>query len=361
MRLLLRDIQNIQNRLAQQEPKSDVKRVSIRQLQDVASKLQTKLETGFIVDATLSKRLLHETDRLQDQTGRYERWWPSSDFLGTLPDLLIALTAVGAVGLLFFYPPGESFMQRLTQSAERIDLFGMGTISLTPQARKDAEQVFDSFRDKRNTNFQELAESYGIKQKLDKVMNEIEADLPVCDDAGTEKPEIRATIHVKDILFADTLYQLVDYYGQREHGRGRAFTIRFGIIGRAWRFEESLSAGPMGSDKDQLILRYGYKKNEASRSARDPKKTFIAHVLKSDKGENLGVLFIDSVQELEIPFDDAESEASRSGKGEEISYRDSELHQRIEDELSNTGLQSALANLVDDLEDNAIRLDVHER
>ena len=48
----------------------------------------------------------------------------------------------------------------------------------------------------------------------------------------------RATVHIPDVLFSDTLYQLLDYWPKGKGG-GRRFSARFGILGLAWRLEES--------------------------------------------------------------------------------------------------------------------------
>jgi hypothetical protein len=67
-------------------------------------------------------------------------------------------------------------------------------------------------------------------------------------DVDMARP-IRGTIHVPDIIFKEYLYQLTKYYVLTENGSrvegspGRRFSMRFGIIGRAWRLKESIAVG----------------------------------------------------------------------------------------------------------------------
>ncbi|MBW8833537.1 MAG: hypothetical protein JF606_30040 [Burkholderiales bacterium] len=51
--------------------------------------------------------------------------------------------------------------------------------------------------------------------------------------------DVRVTTHVPDVVFDGYLYQLLDYKSERT-GRGRRWSERYGIIGRAWRMERSI-------------------------------------------------------------------------------------------------------------------------
>jgi hypothetical protein len=56
------------------------------------------------------------------------------------------------------------------------------------------------------------------------------------------KPDFRCAVHVRDSLFQSSLYQLIDYLPRKWAGigkssRGRAWSVRYGIIGRCWRLD----------------------------------------------------------------------------------------------------------------------------
>lgn len=368
MILLARELQSIREGLQSSggARAATIDSVSLNRLREISDRLNEKLASGYIVDSELSRKLLRATNRLQDQTRRYEqRFLPPAGFLGTLPELIIALTIIGALLLFVLSDRVENRLQNIFRGADRVDLFGV-EISFTSEAKEKADEVFDRFREKRDEILDHSAKARNIKQKLDNLMEgEVSNKLQELNREDGP-PQVRATIHVEDILFADSLYQLVDYYGENEgrKTRGRTFTIRYGIIGRAWRFQESLSAGEMGSNQEQLILKYGLKPDEASRSSGSPKKTFIAHVIKNEGDRKLGILFIDSKAELDLPFDDVEG---RSGVGEdsgdeaERHYRDSDLHALIDKKLDETNLRASLQEIVSELDERAIRMEIHER
>jgi hypothetical protein len=113
--------------------------------------------------------------------------------------------------------------------------------------------------------------------------------------------ELRATVYTRDIVFSDYLYQLVDYYPVRSGATGRRFSQRFGIIGRTWRFRESLSEGNAmsGDDKENLLVReWGMTKHEAAAASR-ARPSYLTIILKgtADSGAlPIGVLFVDSTK-----------------------------------------------------------------
>jgi hypothetical protein len=104
--------------------------------------------------------------------------------------------------------------------------------------------------------------------------------------------EIRATIHVQDLLFADALYQLLDYYPHQGSGRGRSFSSRSGIIGKAWRLGESQYAEVVPVDEKKLILDWGMTRAEAE-DAGHGRKSFACVVL-GNADAKLGLVFFDS-------------------------------------------------------------------
>jgi hypothetical protein len=120
-----------------------------------------------------------------------------------------------------------------------------------------------------------LAHAYGVRAALQDVVRRRIATLP-------KVPEIRATVHVRDPLLSDALYQILDYY-PRGTGGGRRFSTRFGILGRTWRLGRSQNEkAPL--DEDQLITEWGMTREQASKSGKN-RSSFMCIVLRSSREE----------------------------------------------------------------------------
>jgi hypothetical protein len=80
----------------------------------------------------------------------------------------------------------------------------------------------------------------------------------------------RCTIHVSDILFADDLYQLLNHYPRSGgSGVGRRFSVRYGIIGRAWRLNQHQGEGDARAESKEDLVRYwGMTQEEAEAISR---------------------------------------------------------------------------------------------
>jgi hypothetical protein len=106
--------------------------------------------------------------------------------------------------------------------------------------------------------------------------------------------QIRSTIHIPDLLFAETLYQLLDY-DPAEPGpwRGRTFSTRFGIIGKAWRLKESQYASEVPTAERDLVLGWGMTQEEAQKAGQG-KQSFGCVILQGAAGNPLAVFYLDS-------------------------------------------------------------------
>lgn len=111
----------------------------------------------------------------------------------------------------------------------------------------------------------------------------------------------RATLHIEDTLQPETLYQLVEYqYVSEPQGpaktRGRRHSIRFGIIGRAWRLGRSDYDGAVTTNVDDLIKTWGMTHDEAVRAGRG-RRSFAVILLRDASGGYSGLIFIDATPE----------------------------------------------------------------
>ncbi len=109
-------------------------------------------------------------------------------------------------------------------------------------------------------------------------------------------PDLRATVHVNDVIFPEYLYQLVDYY-PRGGGGHRRNSQRYGIIGRSWRSSMSHGTGDafagIGS-VEALVENWGMTQEEAQGqvSARPASMSIVIQ----HQNIPVGILFVDSTE-----------------------------------------------------------------
>lgn len=120
--------------------------------------------------------------------------------------------------------------------------------------------------------------------------------------------DVRATVHVDDIVFRGFLYQLTNYFPAKGSGGvGRRFSQRYGIIGQSWRLNKSIGRGtavggmglsPTEGDKKRairdLVARWGMTEDEAAVASHERPAT-LSVILRHD-GQRHGVLYIDSTR-----------------------------------------------------------------
>jgi hypothetical protein len=114
--------------------------------------------------------------------------------------------------------------------------------------------------------------------------------------------DFRLTIYIQDPLYRDYLYQLVGYY-PGGGGKGRRFSVRYGIIGRCYRTHVSFRIGrllPKGDQAevgahqdslDAIASTWGLSIEEAIHVKKRP--SYVAIPLERNN-QTMGVLFMDS-------------------------------------------------------------------
>lgn len=107
----------------------------------------------------------------------------------------------------------------------------------------------------------------------------------------------RGTVHVRDIVDPEFLYQLVDYYPSGG-GAHRRKSQRFGIIGRAWRSGKTHFTGDAfneGETEQALIENWGMTREE-TKSNLGARPASLSILLCDEEGIPVGVLFVDSTE-----------------------------------------------------------------
>lgn len=101
----------------------------------------------------------------------------------------------------------------------------------------------------------------------------------------------RCTVHVPDVLFSDTLYQLLDYFPSGG-GAGRTKSTRFGIIGKVWRSRQAELRGDVSTEPKRLISEWGMTPEEAV-AAGTGRQSFACTPLQHERAA-VAVVYMDA-------------------------------------------------------------------
>jgi len=152
------------------------------------------------------------------------------------------------------------------------------------------EEVLRGYRQQAIAQYDAAVSQFQISETVSRI---IDARIkPFFEKAGLE-PDFRCTVHVRDILFKDSLYQLIDYLpGKWGSGnRGRAWSFRYGIIGRCWRLEKSDAKGEIPQGQTKLIDQWGMSKVEAEKGS---KQSMLCNLIRGRNQSPVAILFLDA-------------------------------------------------------------------
>jgi hypothetical protein len=269
-------------------------------------------------------------------------------------DVLAAIAWPGVVlvlvYLLFMTERGRKAVSDLTSRFRRVRGPGF-EIELTEEAAAQTR----GFTDERFRQFRALVASEFDRQStifcVDEKHQRLIADhiIPLIRNWGLGEGDFRCTVHVPDILFTQALYQLLDYYGDAPGKRGRAFSERFGIVGRAWRLSSPQVEGNVSTQPADLVRDWGMTWKEASGAGRG-RTSFAAIPLHDDHQVRVGVAYLDSEKK----------EAFGTMRDGRLDERATQLNEALRLGASNTGLTSALAEMMAELRKRAPLIRVFE-
>lgn len=202
--------------------------------------------------------------------------------------LPVLWTLLAIAVLLALLVSGEA--GRLLKRITKFGGFGLSfefTEKSAAETRDAVEQGLDTVRAKIRRRLAADVRTQGLQEAL----------ATLIDNAPglADKRGFRATIHIEDPLYANQLYQLLNYH-PKGRGAGRAFSTRSGIIGMAWRNRCSDRWHQGGTEKTELMRRWGMTPEEAAdRVSSDSEKLFLAIPL-FDKSATvpIGVFYFDT-------------------------------------------------------------------
>jgi hypothetical protein len=201
-------------------------------------------------------------------------------------------TVLAAVILIACSRPIRRIVDRLASRLGAVTAFGVA-IELTPetagQVKTTAEQGFRDYRSAVDSEYARLAHAYRINRTFERLM--VDCRLPQRLTKADPKCTFRATLYVEDVLFQECIFQLLDYYND-SGGGNRAFSVRYGIIGRCWRSEDTQVQGQVTTDEKKLISEWGMTAAQA-RTAGKGRHSFACIPLKQT-GSMIGAIYMDA-------------------------------------------------------------------
>lgn len=204
--------------------------------------------------------------------------------------LLWYLLAVLVLAYLVLSGAVESLLRRITKFGGFGLEFNFDEQSAT-QTRETIESGLESVRKTIKRELEADVRARGLQEALATILKST--------SLGQSGVSYRATLHIEDPLYANQLYQLLDYY-PKGGGHGRSFASRQGIIGLAWRTLEIHSwHQEEGFTEADLVRMWGMTHKSAStRVVADSTKFFLAFpVYDSTSTIAVGVFYIDSQED----------------------------------------------------------------
>jgi hypothetical protein len=294
-----------------------------------------------------------EEDRPGSPTGDLPTWARVTTEFAKI--LLSWQVLVGLVVAYFVFATFAPYrLARLLRPFRSVKLFG-AEFQLSEEVGADAEQAIEILRKQVKRQVDILVESYAVRAKLEAVIHDVQEILR----KRSQLKDLRFTLHTPDILFADTLYQLVDYY-PRGGGRGRTFSFRFGIIGLAWRARGSFVRGEVPTDPQELVRRWGMSNEEAVASG-GGRQSFAAILLNDEVETPIAIFYMDTAEKHAFGADNAEGESKdeTAAKGD-TEFRD-HLIKSILEACKQKGLIASLTKVNDGLRDRRPTIHIHEQ
>lgn len=260
---------------------------------------------------------------------------------GVKDQILSLLWPVLIVVLALYVLQSQSsinFFKQLSAIVTTIKVPGGLEIAFASAAVKSKqEDVLGEYRQQVIKQYDALASQYQIAETLGRMVKG-----PIKEFLGktlNKQPEFRCTIHVRDMLFASSIYQLVDYVGGK-NGRGRAWSIRRGMIGRTWRLEESNAQGIVPKDAKELIEKWGFTREEAENAEY---QTMLCHLIKGPNQNPVAMLYFDA------------KEANAFGTDAQMK----ELLKKIDEEVRNRKLDENLQSIWEKAQASAPLIEIY--
>lgn len=197
-------------------------------------------------------------------------------------------------------PQVQFLLSRVSRRITQLNVAGL-EIKLSEGAAATLEDIQKLIRQVPETHKDWVSNSH-VGPQFQLVVTDLKAHLTGNAPAGLRYGDalssddfarFRFTLHVPDVLLAHSFRQLVDYIGFSRGGAGRIFSMRTGIIGKAWRSGHSECVPDDSFNEQDLIEKWGMTRAEAQDTSRG-KKIYLAVLIQSDAGLPLAVFYSDA-------------------------------------------------------------------
>jgi hypothetical protein len=189
---------------------------------------------------------------------------------------------------------GAAFLEGVAGRINHVKGLGF-ELDLAPesagQVKVDFETQLTEYRVAIRKRFDALNHQHDVVRLRDRLVEDV-----LLPARRSEDVALRCTVYVPDIVFADALYRLTDYYPAGGDS-GTVYSIRFGIIGRQWRLRESEYEPRVTTDPQELMGKWGMTRAQANDKSGD--HSFLVAMLSHDDAE-VGLLLV--ACETESPF-----------------------------------------------------------
>lgn len=279
---------------SQQAPSGGKVSIEAGELRDTVKQLdaarQAVASTRASWTAMAAQAKIH-TAKLETLLG--DTVWP--DQLGGLlracRELLLLLgwplALVIALAYIRHSDKAKDWFGAIAKSIHKVAYKGVEVTLWGEEFRQSQSDTFAKFRADVQAEYDKLAERHAIERTLNLILKgTIEPELK---RIRKESVDYRATIHVRDALFKNAYYQLVDYLPTGGN-RGRAWSVRYGMVGRAWRLEKDSVNRQVGTSED-LIEHWGMTSDESQGQAR---QSMMCCILKTSAGTPIGAFYMDA-------------------------------------------------------------------
>jgi len=243
---------------------------------------------------------------------------------------------------LLFSKGAPRRIEQVFRPFRSMKLFGAEFV-LNEEVGRTANDSIAAYRKQVQREFDERLQFHRVTEKHEVVVDDYLQ--PTLD--GFEKLAIRTTVQMQDILFAETLYQLLDYYpAQPNGGRGRVFSSRFGMIGKSWRLGQSDYEGSVPTERRRLILEWGMTAAETPHAGHG-RESFGAVILQNSSNTAIAIFYLDS------PVKQAFGDNEKSEKWQQVKNA-------ILKGCDETGLTVTLDKIRDELGTRSRLIRIHE-
>lgn len=229
-----------------------------------------------------------------------------------------------------------------------LKVFGAELV-FSEEARLQADEALKEYRSAVTSEYGRFVTSQSLDEKLSNACRQLYEGL---GEETLKQADARFTVHVPDAIFTETFVQLLHYYPAGD-GAGRTKSIRFGIIGKAWRSGETVAEASVPTDQTRLIVEWGMTEIEARRAG-SGRKSFAAVPLLDTNGNKIAVFFMDARPEGVF----LTPEASRGPALE--TARCSELQELVRNACQKSGLDKALEGIREKVWEKGIRLTIYD-